>query len=69
MKAKYGDSIPNLDRRTHRDLKDLLPLPFRDAKVFRCYSAPSRLENCAKVLETLEERCQSGLMGRFANST
>jgi hypothetical protein len=23
-------------------------------------SAPSQLENCAEILETLEERCQSG---------
>src|SRR6266403_5094602 len=50
--------FPNRRRKFQRNraliLQDLFPLPFRDAHVFRCYNAPSRLENCAKVLETFE---------------
>jgi hypothetical protein len=67
---RNGAGFPNRRRKFQRILalilQDLFPLPSREAHVFRCYSAPSQCQNCAKVLETLEERCQSSLMGRFA---
>src|SRR5437762_6986327 len=48
-------SSRNTDRHHSGMLIDFIGIP-----------TPSQLGNCAKVLETLEERCQSGLMGRFA---
>jgi len=58
-----------IPRKARIDFAGLIPSAFSWRPRFRGYSAPSQLENCAKVLETLEERCQSGLMGRFAKPT